>query len=373
MDLNNIFQKVYYNKKVLITGHTGFKGSWLALWLLNLGAEVIGYSLKPPSSPNHFDLLNLPLVSIHGDILDFGNLGEAINKYKPEILFHMAAQPLVRYSYKDPISTFKTNIIGSANVFEACRGNSGVKVIINITSDKCYENKEWVWGYRENDPMGGYDPYSASKGCAELITNAYRNSFFPVKQYKVLHQTLIASVRAGNVIGGGDWAEDRLIPDIIKATSQNQKLIIRNPYATRPWQHVLESLSGYLHLGMKLLNGEKEFTGSWNFGPKNEKSIAVKEVVSQIEHYWKKLDIHFEENTEDFHEANLLKLDCSKAHTSLKWNGIWNYEKTLKRTIEWYKQYYENGKLLSIDDINTYVADARESKMDWALSESEIF
>src|SRR5208283_3356263 len=266
-----MFGDVYTGKKVLITGHTGFKGSWLAMWLQELGANIVGYSLNPPSNPNHFDLLIQPsgpltlrpsdpptLQSVIGDILDADKLFDTFQRYRPEIVFHMAAQPLVRYSYRNPVETFETNVMGTINVFEACRNTDSVRAVVNVTSDKCYENREWVWGYHENDPMGGYDPYSASKGCAELITASYRRSFFNAEA-----SALLASARAGNVVGGGDWADDRLIHDIMRAVSNNEKVIIRNPGHTRPWQHVLEPLSGYLMLGQKLLEARQEFAEGW--------------------------------------------------------------------------------------------------------------
>ena len=277
-----MFRGVYKGKKVLVTGHTGFKGSWLSLWLIKLGAKVIGYALEPPTNSNHFELLNLDMVSIIGDIRDRDRLNAIFKKYKPEVVFHLAAQPLVRYSYINPVETFETNVMGTINVFEACRITESVKAIVNITSDKCYENKEWIWGYRESDPLGGYDPYSASKGCAELVTSSYRKSFFNPEDYSKKHNTLLASARSGNVIGGGDWGKDRLIPDIVRAISKNEKLYIRNPKATRPWQHVLEPLSGYLFLGQMLLEGKTEFADAWNFGPNEGCHTDVETVVKKI-------------------------------------------------------------------------------------------
>jgi CDP-glucose 4,6-dehydratase len=282
---STLFNGIYNNKTVLVTGHTGFKGSWLCFWLIQMGAKVIGYSLEPPTSPNHFELLNLDMVSVIGDIRDSDKLNAVFAQYQPEIVFHLAAQPLVRLSYKEPVETFETNVIGTLKVFEACRNTKSVRAIVNITSDKCYENKEWVWGYRENDPMGGYDPYSASKGCAELVTSSYRNSFFNVNEYGKSHNVLLASCRAGNVIGGGDWAKDRLMTDIMVAVSEGKKVVIRNPRATMPWQHVLEPLSGYLMLGQKLFEGKKEFAQAWNFGPGEQGAITVKEVVENIKKY----------------------------------------------------------------------------------------
>ena len=271
--MKNLFSRIYKNKTVLVTGHTGFKGSWLVYWLSQMGAKVVGYSLEAPTTPNHFELLqnnsqfsilNSQLTSIIGDIRDLDKLNQVFSEYKPDIVFHLAAQPLVRLSYENPIETYETNVIGTLKVFEACRVNN-VKAIVNITSDKAYENREWIWGYRENDPMGGYDPYSSSKGCADILATSYRNSYFNIKDYKKTHNTLLATCRAGNVIGGGDWAKDRLITDIMLSVSQNKKVNIRNPYATRPWEHVLEPLSGYLHIGQKLLEEKLEFGDAWNF------------------------------------------------------------------------------------------------------------
>ncbi|MBA3028636.1 MAG: CDP-glucose 4,6-dehydratase [Desulfobacteraceae bacterium] len=361
-----LFSNIYKAKKVLITGHTGFKGSWLAFWLLKMGADVVGYSLKPPTSPNHFDLLKLPMHSIIGDIRDRDKLFKAFQNSQPEITFHMAAQPLVRLSYQQPFETYETNVMGLVNVLEACRNTPSLRVVVNITSDKCYQNNEWVWGYRENDPMGGYDPYSSSKGCAELITAAYRNSFFNIDQYNQSHQILLASARAGNVIGGGDWAEDRLIPDIIRAMQKNSEVIIRKPQSTRPWQHVLEPLSGYLLLGQKLLQGEKAFAEAWNFGPKDEDAIPVIDIVKKLKSNWAKVNYRVEEDKSDFHEAHLLKLDCSKAHAILKWQGIWDNETTFKKTTEWYKAYYEKDIIRTDQDLKTYINDAVQSKTAWA-------
>ncbi len=364
--MKNLFSNAYKNKKVLITGHTGFKGSWLSLWLTKLGAKILGYALDPPTDPNHISLLNLDIKSVIGDIRDLQKLNNAINRFKPEIIFHMAAQPLVRPSYKDPVETFETNVMGTINLYEACRKTDSVKAIINITSDKCYENKEWVWGYRENDPMGGYDPYSASKGCSEIVTSSYRNSFFNLDRYGKDHNVLLASVRAGNVAGGGDWSEDRLIPDIMKAVSTGQKVIIRSPHATRPWQHVLEPLSGYLHLGQKLIEKNKNFAEAWNFGPSDEGSITVGEVVNAMKSYWGKIDYTAKSNENNLHEANLLKLDCSKANTRLKWKGIWNSDTTFQKTANWYKEYYENNSVISASQLEDYIKDAIKAKIEWA-------
>lgn len=376
-----LFGDIYRGKCVLVTGHTGFKGSWLTLWLKELGAEVVGYSLEPPTEPNHFNLLassrvltfssseHPGLVSIVGDIRDAKNLGEVFRTYKPEIVFHMAAQPLVRFSYKNPVETFETNVMGTINVFEACRQTGSVRAIVNITSDKCYENREWIWGYRESDPMGGHDPYSSSKSCAELVTNSYRRSFFSPPAHRSpdsRHPVLLASARAGNVIGGGDWAEDRLIPDIMRAVSRAGKVIIRNPKSTRPWQHVLEPLSGYLMTGQKLLEGKEEFAEAWNFGPGDESNIDVEHVVKKVKGSWDKIDYQFSPPAPPIlHEAALLKLDCSKAHSRLNWKPVWDFDKTILVTARWYREFYERGRIISLADLNEYTQDAVEKNLMW--------
>lgn len=365
--MENLFGGIYKNKTVFITGHTGFKGSWLAYWLSKMGAKVIGYSLNPPTNPNHFELLESDYVSIIEDIRDKENLQKAILKHKPDVVFHLAAQPIVKQSYIDPVETFETNVIGTLNVVDACRKSNLVKVIINITSDKCYENKEWIWGYRESDSMGGYDPYSASKGCSEILTSSYRNSFFNLKDYGEKHNTLLASVRAGNVIGGGDWAKYRIIPDIIRAAVKGEKVEIRNPKATRPWQHILEPLSGYLTLAWKLLEGEKEFASGWNFGPETKNNKPVSEVAKGSMKYWKDIKLTESNNPDDVHEANLLMLDCSKAIKFLKWKPIWDFSETLKKTIEWYKAFYLTNTIITEDDLNSYIHDAKKKGIAWSL------
>lgn len=365
--MQNLFSGIYKDKTVLVTGHTGFKGSWLVYWLHQMGAKVIGYSLEAPTTPNHIELLNLNIVSIIGDIRDLEKLNETFQEYKPDIVFHLAAQPLVRLSYENPIETYETNVIGTLKVFEACK-NVNVKAIVNITSDKAYENKEWIWGYRENDPMGGYDPYSSSKGCADILASSYRNSFFNIKDYKKTHNTLIATCRAGNVIGGGDWAKDRLITDIMISVSQGKKVSIRNPLATRPWEHVLEPLSGYLHIGQKLLEEKVDFGEAWNFGPSDEGSITVEEVVKNVKKHWDKIDYEINQDPNQLHEANLLKLDCSKAHILLKWKDVWDSETTFEKTVKWYKAYYEDDKkILTQNDLESYIADAKAKKIEWAI------
>jgi len=365
--MQNLFNGIYKDKTVLVTGHTGFKGSWLAYWLSQMGAKVIGYSLEAPTEPNHFGLLHLDITSIIGDIRDLNKLNETFQTYKPEIVFHLAAQPLVRLSYENPIETYETNVLGTLKVFEACRAHN-VKAIVNITSDKAYENREWVWGYRENDPMGGYDPYSSSKGCADLLANSYRSSYFNPEEYKKSHHTLLASCRAGNVIGGGDWAKDRLMTDIMLSVSQGKKVSIRNPHATRPWQHVLEPLSGYLAIGQKLLEEKREFAEAWNFGPSDEGSITVEEVVNHVKKHWNTIDYEINRDPHQLHEANLLKLDCSKAHIRLKWKDVWESETTFEKTVLWYKNFYENNTINTINDLKQYIDNAKTKRIEWAVS-----
>jgi len=363
--MRNLFYGVYKKRKVLITGHTGFKGSWLAFWLSQIGADVLGYALKPNTNPSHFSMLDLPIKSVIGDIRDIEHLTRVFDRFQPEIIFHLAAQPLVRLSYDDPAETFQTNVMGTVNILETCRRTSSIRAIINITSDKCYENREWLWGYRENDPIGGYDPYSASKGCAELVTSAYRNSFFNLAEYDRKHYTLLASARAGNVIGGGDWAKDRIITDMMKAVSEGEKLFIRNPRATRPWQHVLEPLSGYLLLGQKLLEGEKEFAEAWNFGPNDDGAIPVVQMVQEMRKTWNKIDYQVEQDRSNPHEASLLKLDCSKARMKLNWKGTWDNRTTFSKTAKWYQSYYENQQVITENQLKEYVADAGEMGVAW--------
>ncbi len=357
---------IYQNRRVFLTGHTGFKGSWLALWLHEMGAEVMGYSLEPPTTPSHWDLLKLPVKSVIADIRDFETLNKSLRQFKPEIVFHLAAQPLVRLSYDEPRLTYETNVMGTLNLLEACRGTPSVQAIINVTSDKCYENQEWVWGYRENDPMGGYDPYSSSKGCSELLTSSYRNSFFNPNDYGDKHHVLLASARAGNVIGGGDWAKDRLVPDIMQMAGKKESVLIRNPRATRPWQHVLEPLSGYLMLGQKLLEGGKEFAEGWNFGPSDEDSTTVLEAVSFMKESWPQIDCKLADSGDHPHEASLLKLDCSKAHIRLDWSDCWDLRDAFEKTVHWYRSYYESHAQNSRQDLMDYVNSASEKKKTWA-------
>ena len=371
--MNNVFKGVYKGKKVLVTGHTGFKGSWLCIWLKELGSEVIGYSLEPPSNPSNFEACNLKskITHIHGDIRDLEKLQAVFKEYNPEIVFHLAAQPLVLISYEEPKLTFDTNVGGTVNVLEAVRLTSSVCGFINVTSDKCYENREWVWGYREQDPMGGHDPYSASKGCAELVFAAYQRSFFGEKS-SVKRKIGVASVRAGNAIGGGDWGLDRIIPDCIRAITKNESIGIRNPKATRPWQHVLEPLSGYLWLGACLLENPEKYSGAWNFGPQDDATQRVQEVVEAIIKLWGKgswKDLStIEANT--VHEATLLKLCCDKAYQWLNWRNSLRLEEALQLTVQWYRDYYEsnpppNMYSKCVVQINDYTVAAQKRNLIW--------
>lgn len=329
-------------KRVLVTGHTGFKGSWLSLWLQLLGAEVIGYALPAPTRPSLFELANVSqgMISLKGDIRDFALLKKKITEYTPEIIIHLAAQSLVRRSYRDPLETYSTNIMGTVHLLEAIRLSMGVKIVIIVSSDKCYENREHLQGYQEDDPMGGFDPYSSSKGCVELIAAAYRRSFFiPLSTPDSPLLASIASVRAGNVIGGGDWSDDRLIPDIIKALWENRIPLVRNPQAIRPWQHVLEPLHGYLMLAEKLYTHGNEYAGGWNFGPADEDAVPVKWIASQLCRLWGG-DARFElDPVSHPHEAGYLKLNSSKARTRLGWRTRLDLEEALRFVIDWYNAY----------------------------------
>ncbi len=323
-------------KKVFLTGHTGFKGSWLSIWLSELGAEVKGYSLAPNTTPALFEEARIAELvdSEIGDIRDFQNLKKSIEEFNPDVLLHMAAQPLVRLSYDEPLETFETNVMGTANVLQAARSSKNLKAIVSVTTDKCYENKEWPWGYREYEPMGGHDPYSASKGCAELVTAAYRKSF-----YSSENTANLASARAGNVIGGGDWALDRLIPDILRAFEKEQPVVIRNPLSTRPWQHVLEPLSGYLILAEALYNNGAPFAEGWNFGPKDEDCRPVNWILDEMVKKWEGIASWELDKDTNPHEAGFLKLDCSKAKAQLKWEPTWGLEQTLSRIISWHQSW----------------------------------
>lgn len=362
--MQSLFNTIYKNRTVLVTGHTGFKGSWICHWLKSMGANVIGYSLEAPTNPNHINIIDPDIISIIGDINDFEKLNNTLKKYKPDIVFHLAAQALVRESYLNPIETYETNVLGTLKVFEASK-QSKVKAIVNITSDKSYENKEWIWGYREIDPLGGHDPYSSSKACADILATSYRNSYFNNNNFKKSHNTLLATCRAGNVIGGGDWAKDRLLTDIILSIVNNKVLELRNPNAIRPWQHVLEPLCGYLLIGQKLLEENLEFAQAWNFGPNSENNISVLEVVKEIKNHWNNLEYKIISNKNNLHEANLLKLDCSKANSLLKWKSIWNSKQTFEKTALWYKNYYEENKINTYENLINYINDAKKQDLEW--------
>jgi CDP-glucose 4,6-dehydratase len=365
--MKSLFGGIYNGKKVLVTGHTGFKGSWLVQWLQMLGVDVSGYALASPTQPNHSSLLKLKLNAMEADIRNLEELTAFLRKVQPDIVFHLAAQALVRESYVNPVETFTTNIIGTLNVFEACRKVTSVKAIVNVTSDKCYENKEWVWGYRESDPMGGFDPYSASKGCSELLTASYRNSFFSMNEHNPSNPVLLGSGRAGNVIGGGDWATDRLIPDLVKAAAENASVTIRCPKATRPWQHVLEPLSGYLMLGWNLLMGKPNFAQGWNFGPDMNSNLSVEDMVTLSKKSWDVINAVYNTNPSDYHEANLLMLDCSLARNLMKWKPVWDIDTTVKKTMLWYKAYYTKNEIQTVQNIVDYVGNAKKLKLVWAI------
>ncbi|WP_245596045.1 CDP-glucose 4,6-dehydratase [Paenibacillus taiwanensis] len=347
---NNYF---WSKKKVLLTGHTGFKGSWLSLWLQALGAEVTGYALQPAGEPNLFSLCGLDrtIRSVTADIRDRETLLQTIKDTQPEVIIHMAAQPLVRYSYLNPVATYEVNVLGTANLFDAVRTalveGASIKAVLNVTTDKCYENQEWTWGYREIDRLGGYDPYSSSKACAELVTSSFRNSYFHVNDY-ASHGLSIATARAGNVIGGGDWSQDRIIPDCMRALLSGSKLTIRNPSATRPWQHVLEPLRGYLLLAQKMVECGAEFGEAWNFGPNEDGIKSVKWLVKAIGKLWG--DHHFYELAEgdSLHEAVNLSLDSAKARRFLGWQPVWGVEQALEKTVEWFQAYYKQADMKAV-------------------------
>jgi CDP-glucose 4,6-dehydratase len=360
-----LFNGVYKDKKVFLTGHSGFKGSWMMAWLEEMGAEVCGYSLEAPTNPNHLELLNLKGKSVIGDIRDIQLLEKTVLEFKPDMIFHMAAQPLVRLSYEEPHETFETNVMGSLNVYEAARKCPSVKTIVTITTDKVYENNEWVWGYREADRLGGKDPYSASKAAMEILTASYRNSYFNLDKYKKDHDVLLGVVRAGNVIGGGDWAKDRLIPDIIKASLDGNPVSIRSPKSVRPWQHVLEPLSGYLLLGQNLIEGKKEFAEAYNFGPLVQEEMTVQDVLEELKKNWDKIDYKIEVPKDMPHEAGLLKLDCTKASVELNWSPVWTTSEGLEKTINWYKNFNNSDTISTISDLNTYISNAIERNKSW--------
>jgi CDP-glucose 4,6-dehydratase len=338
-DMKEIF-KAYAGRRVFITGHTGFKGSWLACLLNEAGADVMGFALPPTTTPNHFDLLGLAKKIKHvvGDIRDAGLLARTLYEFQPEFVFHLAAQALVRPSYDDPATTFSTNVMGSVNLLDAVRQCESVRSLVYITSDKCYENVEWIWGYRENDQLGGRDPYSASKAAAEIVFSSYARSFFEQRP-----SLGAATTRAGNVIGGGDWAVDRIIPDCMRAIEAGEPICLRNPGATRPWQHVLEPLAGYLLLAVRLYEEPQRWFGSWNFGPSTHEVRTVQNVAEIIIGHLGKGSIEIIESKTQVHEARLLQLNCDKAHQLLDWYPRWHAEQTLEATALWYKAIMNGG------------------------------
>jgi len=350
----------FHGKKILLTGHTGFKGSWLSLWLQSMGAEVVGYALAPPTMPSLFEEAKVGqgMVSVIGDIRDLEHLRTVFAEHQPEIVIHMAAQPLVRYSYIEPVETYSTNVMGTVNLLEAVRSTPSVKAVVNVTTDKCYENREWAWGYRENEAMGGYDPYSSSKGCAELVTAAYRQSFFQLSTLNPQLSTALASARAGNVIGGGDWAEDRLIPDIMRAIGEGRPVHIRNPHAIRPWQHVLEPLSGYLLLAQKLYEQGATFAEGWNFGPNDADAKSVQWIVERLTASWGEGASWVLDGGKHPHEAHYLKLDCSKAKGRLDWHPRWHLDEALAKIVDWQKSYQQGAdmKAITLEQIADYYA-----------------
>lgn len=349
----------WQGRRVFLTGHTGFKGGWLTLWLQQLGAEVHGYALAPSTDPSLFDCANVAsgmVSSTIADIRDVDALKAALTQAQPEVLFHLAAQPLVRYSYKLPVETYAVNVMGTVNLFEAIRATETVKAVVNVTTDKCYENREWVWPYRESEAMGGHDPYSSSKACSELVTAAYRHSFFESQGIA------LASARAGNVIGGGDWSEDRLIPDFLRAIDQQRSVVIRSPNAIRPWQHVLEPLSGYLKLAESLYRDAKGYASAWNFGPSDQDARTVGWVIDHMVRRMPGASWQ-QDSTPSVHEANILKLDSSKAKAELGWQPKWHLEQALDKVVEWHQAWQRGGdvRALCIAQIEEYMQ--KESRM----------
>lgn len=348
---------IFNGRKVFVTGHTGFKGSWLTYILHKAGADVMGFSLPPIADKNNFSLLKLEdkIKHVIGDIRDFSKLNKSITNFQPEFVFHLAAQALVRTSYNNPVDTFSTNIQGSINLLESVRHSNSVRSLVYVTSDKCYENVEWVWGYRENDSLGGRDPYSASKAAAEIVFSSYERSFFTTNP-----ELGVASARAGNVIGGGDWADDRIIPDCIRAVESDGKILLRNPLSTRPWQHVLEPLSGYLKLAYNLHHEPKKFSGAWNFGPSTQQVKTVKDVAEIIFKHLGKGGVELSPPSANAHEANLLQLNCDKAHQLLNWYPRWTVDETLDATASWYKTVLNGGdpEKITTSQLNTFFGSA---------------
>lgn len=363
LGLNRLFGGRYGGCRVLVTGHTGFKGSWLTLWLKEMGAEAGGLALDPDTDPAHWNLLGLRLAhDARVDLRDADAVRTAVAEFRPDIVFHLAAQPLVRRGYREPVETFASNVGGWVHLLEAVRACDSVRAVVNATTDKVYEAHAMPGGYRESDPLGGHDPYSTSKACAELVSACYRGSYFDRDDGRG-HQMQLATARAGNVIGGGDWAEDRLVPDLVRAVVNGQPLRLRNPLATRPWQHVLEPLSGYLRIGQVLLAGEA-VGDAWNFGPAPDATLAVGDVVGRLQRDWPQLQVEHDRGPHP-HEAAQLTLDCSKAGRELGWYPVWDADSTLQRASQWYRAFLDNGSVRSRDDLAAYVADARRAGLEW--------
>ena len=358
-----MFGGIYKNRRVLVTGHTGFKGSWLCKWLEILGAKVVGYALKPVANPNHFDQLGLKIDNCFNDIVEYSTIKGVFSKFQPEIVFHLAAQPLVLESYDNPLKTFNTNIMGSVNILEASRHTDSVSAIVIVTTDKVYRNNDCIYEYQENDVIGGHDPYSSSKACAELVTESYRKSYSKGGQ----GEFLIVSARAGNVIGGGDWTENRIIPDAINAAINNQKLAIRNPNSVRPWQHVLESLSGYLLLGQHLHQNNLLAADAWNFGPALDSNLDVKSLVTLMGQEWEKISWKININPGTGYESKTLMVDSSKANSLLGWKPVWDIKKTLQNTVEWYRKYLEENEVITDRQIRNYITEAKTNNFTWAI------
>ena len=357
--MKSLFGGAYSDRRVLVTGHTGFKGSWLSLWLQDMGSNVSGVALPPATKPNHFELLNLDLDSHIRDINDAQAMITIFQEVQPEVVFHLAAQPLVRYSYLQPTETIRTNVMGLVNVLEACRQTASVEAIVVVTSDKCYQNLEWAWPYRETDALGGHDPYSASKAAADIIAHGYRLSFFSQERPN------LATARGGNVIGGGDWSEDRLFPDLFLAAYSDTELRLRNPKATRPWQHVLDCLSGYLLLGCALLEDRTAAEGAWNFGPGPEGNRPVDMVVAEAARHWPRLTWTTGSSENQPHEAALLQLDSSLARRQLRWEPVWDWQQAVQATVRW-QQAYTEGQILSPDQLRSYVEEAGRLGRPWS-------
>ncbi len=376
-DMQTLFGGIYRDKTVFITGHSGFKGSWLTLWLKALGAKVVGYSLAPPTEPNLFEAIGISgsIEHIIGDVREYEEIVCAMEACRPEIVFHLAAQTIVRQAYCSPRLTYDTNVMGTVNVLEAIRQTPSVRVCINITSDKCYENKDWVYSYRENDPMGGYDPYSSSKAGAEFVAAAYRRSFFN-PQKDTSRSLGLVSMRAGNVIGGGDWAQDRIIPDCVRALSRNVAIPVRNPLAVRPWQYILDPLSAYLWMGNLLWQNHDKYDYGWNIGPAVSPGLSVKQLVEIVVKIWGKGRWEDKSDSTEVYEANTLRLDCSKAANLIRWMSCYSVQESVEKTIEWYYKYYNDADFdaynYTLAQIIQFVEKARNRNIIWAQEKTNL-